>query len=101
MDSRESFGDRIMTEHVEIRIPYDDLRYVSVNCSCGTEITIDIATKDKALPMEWEQKALRCTLCTQPFDSQLKAALANLSHWYMLVKDSGAGNRVFFRVKKS
>lgn len=90
-----------MTEQTEVIIPYSDLRYVSVTCSCGTEITIDVAPKDKQLPVSWEGKALKCTLCTQPFDSQLKAALENFSHWYILVKDSGVGNRVFFRVKKA
>jgi len=88
-----------MTEQIEILIPYDDLKYVSVKCTCGTEVTIDISPRKQ--PVDWEGKGLACTFCTHPFDSALKAALANLAHWYSLVKDSGLGARVCFRVKKT
>lgn len=91
-----------MTEQTELRIPYNDLKYVAVVCSCGTEITIDVSPKPKNQEQtDWTAKALKCTFCALPFDSNFKAALANLAHWQMLVKDSGMGDRVFFRVKKT
>ena len=89
-----------MTEQTEARIPYDDLKHVALECACGAELTIDISPKDKELPVKWEEKILKCTICDRPFDSQIKIALSKLSHWYLLVKDSGFGQHVFFRVKK-
>ncbi len=88
-----------MTEHTELRIPYDDLKFISFECrGCGTEITMDISREDQ-LQADWENKGLRCTYCTMTFDLAVKHAIANYVQWYSLIKNSKQS--VFFRLKKA
>jgi len=48
-----------MTEQTELRIPYDDLKYISFECrGCGTEITPDLSREER-LNADGENKGLR------------------------------------------
>jgi len=85
-----------MTEQREMRIPYDDLTRISIECPCGTEITIDML---KHLEEEWENKGMRCPLCGATPDSQIKSGLSHLANWLSCINESGKGGSIFFRVK--
>lgn len=89
-------GELPMTEIRELRIPYDDLTRVVIDCSCGTELSIDLP---RALEQDWETKGLLCVVCGKSPDSQIKTGLNHLANWYSCTKDSGAGKTISFRVK--
>src|SRR6266702_6373557 len=90
-------GKASMTEQHELRIPHDDLKYISLECQCGAKITIDLS-REECLKKNWLAGPLNCVVCTMPFDSQVKAGLMNYIEWYKQIGTSG--QKVFFRVKK-
>src|SRR5438874_23320 len=99
MERRRSRGGCNMTEQTDSRIPYDDLKRISLECkTCGTEVTFDIS-REPLLQAEWDTKGLRCSFCTTPFDSQIKYAIDRYIQWFSRVKESG--QPVFFLVKKT
>ncbi len=88
-----------MMEQTESRIPYDDLTHISLECkTCGTEVTFDIS-RESQLAADWPAKGLRCSFCSNEFDSQVKHALSRYAQWFSRIKESG--QPVFFRVKKT
>lgn len=85
-----------MTEERQLKIPYDDLKNIALECSsCGAEVAFDIA-HEKHLEEDWEKKALRCTICATQFDSAIKIGLIKYADWFRCAKESGV--KVSFRI---
>jgi len=87
-----------MTEEHELRVPFKEVSRVVIACKCGAEITLDL-TQKAHLEIDWKTKNLECPICRNKFDSNLKAALNDLSGWYFNAEKSE--EQVFFRIRKS
>jgi protein-arginine kinase activator protein McsA len=86
-----------MTEERQVKISYDDLKLIALQCAnCASEITFDIS-QEKHLTDNWEERGMRCTICGTNFDSAIKAGLVKYADWYTLIKQSK--QTVFFRIK--
>ena len=47
-----------MTEQVELKIPYNEVTRIAIQCACGTETIIDISKEtNKDFRTKWETKA--------------------------------------------
>lgn len=92
-----------MTEQVELKIPYNEVTRIAIQCACGTETIIDISKEtNKEFRTKWETKAFKCAVCGTPFDSNIKLGIANLIAWYQHIYATGdSGQSVFFQIRKT
>ena len=91
-----------MTEQLEIRIPFSDLTKITVECPrCQAETTIDISDpKHRGIKTDPNQ-GFFCTVCMNPFDSQLRQALVSAFAWYDAIKTANLIEKISFRIKKT
>lgn len=82
-----------MTELRELRIPFNEVSRIVLECKCGVEIGIDM-NKQNETP--WKEKGLECPVCHTKFDSSLRTALYFYSSWMDAIKKSG--EKVSFRI---
>lgn len=88
-----------MTEEKELRLSYDEVTRVSLECKCGAEITFDLnQTKYKDPRYEWLSKRLECSMCGNLFDSATKLGLQALARWLAEIETSK--EKVFFRIRR-
>ncbi len=82
-----------MTEQVEVKIPFADLTEVTLQCpDCGAEISLDISKHPNVSD--------KCPGCAHAIDSKFDEAFSRLREWYLCLKDSSFGDKMFFRIKK-
>ena len=61
-----------MTEQRELRISFEDLVNLVVECECGAEVSINL-TKKEASEADWQNKgSFGCPVCPRKFDSSLR-----------------------------
>ena len=71
-----------MTEENELKIPFQDLTRISIECkTCHAEIIIDIAT-ERHRKIDWEEVGFACPACSSRPDSQVRTALKSFVNWY-------------------
>ena len=77
-----------MTGAREISIPYADLIRISIVCRhCAGEVMANVAeTRQTRLRSESERYV--CPICRVEFDPRIGPALAHLSEWFRLIRDS-------------
>ena len=87
-----------MTGEKEISIPYSDLIKISITCKhCTGEITANIAeTRQTRLRSDKEQYL--CSICRENLDGRVGPALAHLSEWFRLMRESE--HTAVFRIKE-
>ncbi len=89
-----------MTEETELKIPYDDLTRLSIECpTCHAEISIDLK-QDRHLKMDWDNNVhFACAVCKELFEKDLRFALTSFRSMYNYLQSAKLS--VFFRIKKS
>jgi hypothetical protein len=77
-----------MTEHLEVRIPIQDVKLAVTCLGCKTEVVIDPAVVSNAR-FAGMHPTLECGVCSCPFDSRIVTAL-----YHLIEARQGVGNRV-------
>ena len=87
-----------MTEEKELRISYDEVTKMSLECKCGAEVTFDLnQDKYKDPKWDWPGRGLKCSVCGNTFDSRTKSGLLAFCQWLTEVETSQ--EKVFFRIR--
>jgi hypothetical protein len=88
-----------MTEEHELKIPYQDLVRVSIECrKCKAEIVIDLR-HEFYLNTDWSNKAdFICPVCEEKFHKSLRLALNKFKELFAHLDASE--HSVFFRIKQ-
>ena len=89
-----------MTEETELKIPYNDLTRLSIECpTCQAEISIDLK-QDRHMKMDWDNNdRFSCAVCKEPFEKELRFALTSFQRMYGYLQSTKLS--VSFRIKKS
>lgn len=96
-------GVEQMTEELDLRIPYDEMTRLSLQCQCGAEVIFDLNQELYREEMwDWREKRLECTICKHSFDSRIKDGLQALKAWFDCIGRATKDGRdnVFFRIKR-
>lgn len=94
-----------MTEENDLKVSYEEVTRVSLECKCGAELVFDLNTPEhKDVTWDWRRKQLRCTVCERFFDSSILEGLQCLTGWFRCIdrapKPDGR-NAVFFRINRA
>jgi hypothetical protein len=92
-----------MTEELDLRIPYDEITRLSLQCQCGAEVIFDLNQElYRGELWDWRKKSLECTICKHTFDSRIKDGLQALKAWFDCIGRATKDGRdtVFFRIKR-
>ena len=87
-----------MTEQRELRIPFDDLLVIVLECDCGAEVAVDF-NKERVQKTDWEHSAFKCPVCRKDFDSNLRLGFEHFIRWQEQIKASG--QTIYFRIRTS
>jgi len=87
-----------MTEQREMRIPFNDLLVMVLECQCGAEVAVNFG-KERMHKTDWEHSVFKCPVCRQDFDSNLRLGFEHFIAWYDRVEASG--QTVYFRIRPS
>src|SRR6266478_4902146 len=85
-----------MTEQREVRVPFNDLLTLVLECQCGTEIAIDFA-KDDVRKKTWADRTLSCPVCQKEFDSNLRRGFEYFIQWQDSIEASR--QEIFFKIR--
>lgn len=89
-----------MTEEKDLRLSYDEVTRVSLECKCGAELIFDLNQDQYKDPKyDWPHKNFPCALCGRQFDSAIKPGLLALSQWLTEVGKL-SDVKVCFRIRR-